>query len=126
MSGSFIIMHSTSSLQSCSQQNTQWQQLTLQYSHFRRDKMSKEPRELTLRKGRFDKSVIYKVEKHSSVIFKLAPEFLEDETVSIFINYPEDGSQFDRDKYQDIFKVKSSRRKIITKITISPLRAREK
>ena len=125
MSGSFIIMHSTSSLQSCSQQNTQWQQLTLQYSHFRRDKMSKEPRELTLRKGRFDKSVIYKVEKHSSVIFKLAPEFLEDETVSIFINYPEDGSQFDRDKYQDIFKVKSSRRKIITR-TISPLRAREK
>ena len=88
--------------------------------------MSKEPRELTLSKGRFDKSVIYKVEKHNSVIFKLAPEFLEDETVSIFINYPEDGSQFDRDKYQDIFKVKSRRRKIITKITISPLRAREK
>ena len=67
--------------------------------------MSKETRELTLRKGRFEKSVIYRVKKHGSVVFKLAPEFLEDETVSIFINYPEEGSQFDRDKYQDIFKV---------------------
>ena len=80
------------------------------YSHFRREKMSKETRELTLRKGRFDKSVIYKVKKHDSVIFKLAPEFFEDETLSIFINYPEDGSQFDRDKYQDIFKVKKLRK----------------
>ena len=67
--------------------------------------MSTETRELTLRKGRFEKSVIYRVKKHGSVVFKLAPEFLEDETVSIFINYPEDGSQFDRDKYQDIYKV---------------------
>ena len=72
--------------------------------------MSRETRELTLRKGRFDKSVIYRVKKHWSVIFKLAPEFFEDETLSIFINYPEDGSQFDRDKYQDIFKVKNRRR----------------
>ena len=80
--------------------------------------MSRETRELTLRKGRFDKSVIYRVKKHWSVIFKLAPEFLEDETLSIFINYPEDGSQFDRDKYQDIFKVKNRRRNNV-KITPS-------
>ena len=71
--------------------------------------MSTETRELTLRKGRFEKSVIYRVKKHWSVIFKLAPEFFEDETLSIFINYPEDGSQFDRDKYQDIFKVKKKK-----------------
>ena len=73
--------------------------------------MSTETRELTLRKGRFEKSVIYRVKKHGSVVFKLAPEFLEDETVSIFINYPEDGSQFDRDKYQDIYKVCRNQKK---------------
>ena len=85
--------------------------------------MSRETRELTLRKGRFDKSVIYRVKKHWSVIFKLAPEFFEDETLSIFINYPEDGSQFDRDKYQDIFKVKIGRKNNFE--IISRLRARE-
>ena len=67
--------------------------------------MSKETRELTLRKGRFDKSVIYRVKKYWSVIFKLAPEFFEDKTLRILVNYPEDGRQFDRDRYQDIYRV---------------------
>ena len=87
--------------------------------------MSKETRELTLRKGRFEKSVIYRVKKHGSVVFKLAPEFLEDETLSIFINYPEDGSQFDRDKYQDIYKVWKRKEKEKKRKLFSPLRARE-
>lgn len=87
--------------------------------------MSTETRELTLRKGRFEKSVIYRVKKHWSVIFKLAPEFFEDETLSIFINYPEDGSQFDRDKYQDIFKVKKKEGNKTQFKTNLPYRARE-
>ena len=71
--------------------------------------MSKEIRELTLRKGRFNKSTILKVKKGWSVIFKLAPEFFEHKALSLLINYPEDGKQFERDKYQDIFKVSSPR-----------------
>ena len=70
--------------------------------------MSKEVRELILRKGRFNKSTILKVKKGWSVVFKLAPEFLEHKTLSPLINYPEEGNQFSRDKYQDVFKVNCS------------------
>ena len=85
--------------------------------------MSKEIRELTLRKGRFNKSTILKVKKGWSVIFKLAPEFFEHKALSLLINYPEDGKQFERDKYQDIFKVSSPR---VGHILTSQVQGKEK
>ena len=58
---------------------------------------------LTLHKGRFDKCTLYKVKKGCQILFILAPEFLADDNISLFINYPLDGAQFDRQKYQNIY-----------------------
>ena len=65
--------------------------------------MPGEVRTLTLHKGRFEKSVLYKVKKGWRVKFQLAPEFLAEENLALFTNYPVDGSEFDRNKYHDIY-----------------------
>ena len=67
------------------------------------DKMPGEVRTLTLHKGRFEKSVLCKVKKGWRVKFQLAPEFLSEENLALFTNYPVDGSEFDRDKYHNIY-----------------------
>ena len=62
-----------------------------------------EARALTLHKGRFDKCNLYKVKKGCAIVFTFAPEFLADDNISLFINYPVDGAQFERNKYQNIY-----------------------
>ena len=65
-------------------------------------------RALTLNKGRFDKCTLYKVKKGCQILFILAPEFLADDNISLFINYPENGAQFERKKYQNIYRKEDS------------------
>ena len=61
-----------------------------------------EVRCLTLHRGRFEKTRLYKVKKDWTILFKLAPEFLSDSDISFHINYPVDGEKFCREKYQNI------------------------
>ena len=65
-------------------------------------------RGLTLHKGRFEKTRLYKVKKGWKIIFKLAPEFLAESNISLHTNYPADGTEFRREKYQNVnIKVRS-------------------
>ena len=67
-----------------------------------------EVRCLTLHRGRFEKTRLYKVKKNWKIIFKLAPEFLAQSDISFHINYPVDGENFCREKYQSVnIKVRS-------------------
>ena len=63
-----------------------------------------EVRSLTLHKGRFEKTRLYKVKKGWKILFKLAPEFLAESDISFHINSPAaaDGENFCREKYQNI------------------------
>ena len=69
---------------------------------------SGEERVLTLHKGRFEKSTLYKVKKGWKILFKFSPEFLADDDLSLYINYPENGAQFERKKYQNIYSKEES------------------
>ena len=61
-----------------------------------------EVRSLTLHRGRFEKTRLYKVKKGWKIIFKLAPEFLSESDISFHINCSADGENFCREKYQNI------------------------
>ena len=62
-----------------------------------------EVRSLTLKRGKFEKSTLYKVKKGWKVKFKFSPEFLPEDTLSLLINFPIEGASFIRDKYYDIY-----------------------
>ena len=64
-----------------------------------------EVRELTLHRGRFEKSILYKVKKGWRVVLRLGPEFLAVDNIRLMTNYPGDGKTFDRNKYRDIYQV---------------------
>ena len=64
-----------------------------------------EVRELTLHRGRFEKSTLYKVKKGWRVVLRLGPEFLAVDNIRLMTNYPGDGETFDRNKYRDIYQV---------------------
>ena len=64
-----------------------------------------EVRELTLYRGRFEKSNLYKVKKGWRVVLSLGPEFLAVDNIRLMTNYPVDGDTFDRNKYRDIYQV---------------------
>lgn len=55
-----------------------------------------------MHRGRFEKTRLYKVKKNWKIIFKLAPEFLAESDISFHINYPVDGENFCREKYQSV------------------------
>ena len=61
-----------------------------------------EVRSLTLHRGRFEKTRLYKVKKGWKIIFKLALEFLAESDISFHINCPADGENFCREKYRNI------------------------
>ena len=52
--------------------------------------MSPEVRELSLSKGKFEESVLYKLKKRWVLRFKLGPDCLA-EDVTLYTNYPHDG-----------------------------------
>ena len=61
-----------------------------------------EVRQLVLEKGRFEKSVLYRVKKGWRIIFTLGPEFLADSNTLVMINYPAADGVFDRNKYVNL------------------------
>ena len=79
-----------------------------------------EVRCLTLHKGRFEKTKLYKVKKGWRIIFKLAPEFLAEADINFYINYPAEGEHFCREKYQNVsIKVHMKYSKILCQILAS-------
>ena len=63
-----------------------------------------EVRSLTLKRGKFEKSTLYKVKKGWKVKFKFSPEFLPEDNLSLLINFPIEGASFIRDKYAFLFR----------------------
>eukprot|EP00092_Neocalanus_flemingeri_P012105 GFUD01013053.1.p1 GENE.GFUD01013053.1~~GFUD01013053.1.p1 ORF type:complete len:1475 (+),score=544.67 GFUD01013053.1:73-4497(+) len=58
-------------------------------------------RELSLNKGKFEESVLYKLKKDWVLRFKLGPDCLA-ENVSIFTNYPPAGCEYHRTSYHPL------------------------
>jgi len=64
--------------------------------------MGPEIRELILTRGKFEESVLYKLECTWVLRFKLGPDWLGEDDVKIMTNYPPSGSQYNSTSYHSI------------------------
>jgi len=63
--------------------------------------MIPETRELTLKKGHHEECTLYKLKNNWNLRFKPGPDCLG-EDVKLYTNYPEDGCEFDRNRYRQL------------------------